>query len=364
MTEKGTAKGSRLKMIATVSGLALAATALVGASAPSAGVSPAAIAAPAAPPAPPAAPAPPAPPERQSGKRAWLGIVISGDEEEKVTIASVSDGSPADEAGLREGDRILEIDDEEVADADDVMRAVRSHAPGDRLRIRVERDGQNKTFTATLEGRSARAPRAFEWTPGEHPQIFSFGATRVFLGVEMHPMSGDLREHFRAPRDAGLLINRVIEDTAAERAGLKAGDVIIEVNGETIADVGDISHALREKEPGDQVTVRIVRDGSEQSLDVKLGERRGNAVPRGMIFAPDDDEVRAWALSAEDREELERSMQDVRREIEESMRGLRESLREYRDDQQEIRKEIREKLRERPDRNRVIRVNRRVSFDI
>jgi membrane-associated protease RseP (regulator of RpoE activity) len=356
MARKGT------RFLAIAAGTVVLGAAVVVATtgpAPRAEVSPAPAAAPMAvdyavarpaphPPEPPEPPEAPEAPEAPRARRAWLGIVLSGDGAE---ISSVADGSPAEEAGLKRGDRIVQINGKDVDDAGEVVEEIRSLEPGDTVKLRVERDGDERTVTATLAGRRGPGARAFHLRPGPAPfawhggegQSFVFGGSRNYLGVEVHPMSSELREHFRAPRDAGLLVNRVVEDTPAAKAGLKAGDVIVEVDGEEIGRVGDISRALDDHEPGDSVDVKVMRDGSERTLKVELEERpeprmkrRSFSVPRG----DGDDNGFVIGFSEEDGENL-------RRAIEESMRGLHESLEALgeNDDDRVIQLEIREQLR-------------------
>ena len=81
---------------------------------------------------------------------AYLGVQIGDNEDGGAQIAEVRDGTPADEAGLESGDVVTEIDGEEVADGDDLRRAVAEHEPGDELELTVERDGDTETITVTL----------------------------------------------------------------------------------------------------------------------------------------------------------------------------------------------------------------------
>jgi membrane-associated protease RseP (regulator of RpoE activity) len=299
-------------------------------------------------PHPPEPPEPPEAPEPPRARRAWLGIVMSGEDTE---ISSVADGSPADEAGLKRGDRIVEINGKDVKDAADVVDEIRSLDPGDTVKLRIERDGSERTVTATLEGRRVAEPRVFHFrSPGAAPFAWHggdmVGPSRGFLGVEVHPMSDDLREYFRAPRNAGLLVNRVVEDSPAEKAGMKAGDVIVSVDGEEIERIGDISRALRDHEPGDTVDVKVVREGSERTLKVELDERSEPRTRRRSLLIPhgegdgDDDVVIGITPEVH---------QEIRRAIEESMRGMHESLKalpKMLHDEDVIRLEINEEIRE------------------
>jgi len=294
----------KLPIVALSAALALLAMAAALAMTPAPVAAPVAAATPTPAAAPPAPPPPPPPHEERRG---WLGVVVSSDDEQEgkgARIEDVEEDSPADEAGLKRGDRILEIDGKSVEDAYDVRHAIGRMNPGDSIRILIGRDGDEKTLTATLADRPGRrAPRAFMWHqgeegdhpgdhegdhPGHHAEFFSFGGSRTWLGVDVQPMSEDLRSYFKAPRDMGVLVNKVMDDTPAERAGLKAGDVIIGVDGKDVSDQGDISRALSGREAGDEVGLKILRDGTERTLQVKLEERPGWKSRRGAIVLPKD----------------------------------------------------------------------------
>ncbi len=288
----------------------------------------------------------------------WLGIVLSGGD--SARIRSVADDSPAEEAGLREGDRILEIDGVEIEETWDVIRAMRDRRPGDEARILVERDGEETTLRVTLGERKGRgAPRVEVAPPDREGSVVLIGGARLFLGVELHPMSEELREYFNAPRDTGMLINRIVEDGPAERAGLRAGDVIVAVDGEEVAGVGDIRRALQDREAGDAVPVRVLRRGSEQTIEVTLEERHGRGHGYGYMFLPELhgleglEELKAighlgdWRrLGGAHRYFLSLS-EEERKEFEESMRELRERMLELREQMRDLRLDMREKQRER-----------------
>lgn len=239
--------------------------------------------APPAPPDPPAAPAPPAPPHHHShGDHggAWLGVVLDG-----IRIVDVMEGSAAEEAGLRSGDRIQEIDGDPTDHSGDISRAIRRFQPGDSIRILVERDGEQVSVNATLGERDHFITRRIVIDDGDGERVIEhFEGPGVFLGIEIQSMSDDLREYFNAPRGVGVLVDRVMEDSPAEASGLRAGDVVIRVDGKDVSHHGDIMRALKGLEEGDRVAVVVVRDGSEKTFDVTLREWSGES--RHGFFAP------------------------------------------------------------------------------
>ncbi|HEV8335241.1 MAG TPA: PDZ domain-containing protein [Candidatus Polarisedimenticolia bacterium] len=286
-------------------------------------------AAPAAAPREPSPPPAPDAPDAPEARRAWLGVVLSEDEEGRgVRITDVKDGSPAAKAGLQEGDRILELDGHDVDDAGDIRRAMRDVEPGDSVQIRIKRRSSEKTLNATL-GESPRSrtfhkragPGWFENEEGETPEPMPFGMlgmSRNFMGVRVQGMTEDLRAYFKAPRGRGVLVSRVEEDTPAAKAGLRAGDVIIAVDGKGISERGDIAEALSDHEPGDRVAVKIVRDGSDKTVDVEIAER---SRPRHRsMFLPEEHDHEM------EKEEEEEASPEVEESVLESLRQAHDEI--------------------------------------
>jgi hypothetical protein len=285
-------------------------------------------------PAAPAAPVPsdpdqpPSPAEPPEPTRGWLGVLLSDQEGEGVTITGIKEESPAQKAGLQEGDRILEMDGQKIQRSRDIRRVMRNLEPGDTVQIRIMRGSQEKTLKATLakppEGSFLGAPH---WFDENMPRAFGLGTmgmTRNYLGVRVLSLTEDLRAYFKAPRGRGILVSRVEEDTPAAKSGLRAGDVIIAVDGKGISDQGDIASALEDRQPGDKVQVRIVRDGVERTVDLQIAERPGSR-QHGGIFVPDGDEMDfdGWkGVSQDDQETFRREMERAREEYRRALKSI------------------------------------------
>ena len=91
--------------------------------------------------------------------------------------------------------------------------------------------------------------------------------------MSIQQLTGGLRQYFRVPSAEGVLVSTVHKNTPAERAGLRAGDVILAVNGRTVADHSSLLGALETLEPGGVAHLRVMRERAERSVDVTVEER-------------------------------------------------------------------------------------------
>jgi serine protease Do len=205
-----------------------------------------------------------------------------------VGISRVTEGSPAEKAGLKKGDVILQFDGEPVMTNRKLFRLIGEAAPEQTVRLTISRNGSEQQVSVTLGVReeasrtlralspeqrdrlfTPRAPRAL----GEAPEVFSFGyGSNRRVGVMTTQLTKQLADFFGVSGGQGLLITSVSENSPASKAGLKAGDVITELNGEKIEDTGDFIRALNRKDEGD-VTLTIIRDKSNRTIKV-TPERR------------------------------------------------------------------------------------------
>ncbi len=106
--------------------------------------------------------------------------------------------------------------------------------------------------------------------------------TRGYLGVLVQPVTPDLAKEFKLPDNTGALIGEVTKDSPAEDAGLKEGDVIIEFNGKKVTDSRHLRLMVSQTAQGTKAEVKLLRDGKERALTVKLGE-----LPEGSLARSD-----------------------------------------------------------------------------
>ena len=118
---------------------------------------------------------------------------------------------------------------------------------------------------------------------------------RGFLGVRLVEITPELRAHFGAPRDAGVLVGEVDPDTPAAKAGIEVGDVITAVDGERVGWTGDVSSGIRRKKAGETARIDLVRGRASRSVSVQVEETKGE---RSIDLGDLGDHLRrhAWVM--------------------------------------------------------------------
>ena len=219
------------------------------------------------------------------GKKAgWLGVSIQDitpklqkkkelKSDEGAYVNDVIDDGPADSAGVKEGDVIVEFNSKKIDDADDLMRAVQKAKPGTKTTVIVLRNNEKKSLPIAVgKMKRMRTPRAFSVAPQamKHIQIFA-GSGR--WGLRISELNPQLGEYFGAPNGKGLLVEEVQKKSSGEKAGFKAGDVITKVNKNAVEEMGDIGDAIEDVEEGEKVDVEVLRKGTTKSLSVEVGDK-------------------------------------------------------------------------------------------
>ena len=286
-----------------------------------------------------------------SGRNAWLGVHLAEVTKDKMAelklkeeygalVTEVEPDSPAAKAGLQKNDVILEYQGERVESAAKLGRLVRETPEGRTVRLVVSRDGRPQTLTATLERRQIlrREIRIPEIRiPDIHVEVFG---ARARLGVSAEELTPQLAEYFGVKQGKGVLVKEVSAGSPAEKAGVKAGDVIVRADGEAIETVSDLRQALRGKKGGEKVTLTLIRQKAETSVQVQLEETQRPPREFTTDFQLDPDEMN----------ELGEAMREVQREMQEVQRHLQhewaERQKELRDAQQQLQHRLRREMHE------------------
>jgi membrane-associated protease RseP (regulator of RpoE activity) len=112
-----------------------------------------------------------------------------------------------------------------------------------------------------------------EFENGE-PVVVRVGR-RGFIGVTLLEITPELRGHFGAPKDAGVLVSDVESGTPAAKAGLEVGDVITEIDGKRVESSRDLSRGIRSRKGGETVQLDVVRGRAARKISVTVEEREG-----------------------------------------------------------------------------------------
>jgi serine protease Do len=263
-------------------------------------------------------------------------------------INEVVEDSPADIAGLKENDIVIAIDGQKVETADDLTDMIRDHKRGDEITVKVMRDGKEQEIKVTLESAS-NSPESSVWSfkmpkapmaPKTPPfQFFGDDSPSLYIGVELTTLSDQLREYFGVTGDDGVLVSSVEKDSPADKAGVKAGDVIVKADDENIETVSDLREVIADKDNGDKVSIALVRERKPLTVSVEVAENehaswgRGSArtfampdigriptpnVPkmRGLWYGTDDNDKDAEDLK-EEMKELRLQLDEMRKQLEE-----------------------------------------------
>jgi predicted metalloprotease with PDZ domain len=240
-----------------------------------------------------------------------------------VMINEVVDDSPADKAGLEDGDVILQFNGKTISDDGDLVKAVRATSPGDNVKIVVLRNGKNKTLPVEIgkneaknvfflsEDGDAHAPHfkqfekegnkvivmsdgdddVYTWTTGEN---MPFGMNRGYMGINLDDLNEQMGEYFGVAGGKGALVTEVVEGSPAAKAGLKAGDVIIKLGEKDIESSGALYKAMADTEPEQQMAVKFVRKGQTKDLSITLGEMPEDTFSKHIEILGDDDDN--WSI--------------------------------------------------------------------
>lgn len=198
--------------------------------------------------------------EAPKQKRTSLGVQLElGEQKGGILVGGVTKDGPAAKAGLKVGDRLVQIDDAEQTDPTAVGRAIRSLKPGKKVKLLIRRDGKERTLEAVLgeetvpEVRPATPPAPPKEVPKER---------RTFLGIGIYADA----------KKGSIVVAHVAEDSAAEKAGVKKGDRLVKIDDAEPADAAAVVRAIQSLKPGKKVKLLIRRGDKEITLEAVLGE--------------------------------------------------------------------------------------------
>ncbi|HEY1270747.1 MAG TPA: PDZ domain-containing protein [Terriglobales bacterium] len=287
-------------------------------------------------------------------------------DESGVEVTMVDQDAPAGKAGIKEHDVILTINGSKVESVEQLRRMIREIPAGRVAKIGISRNGQPVNFEVQLAERgkfmaSHNMPRIYKFKVPPIPPIppmpeFEVPTSVVVVrssmrsGLSVENLTPQLGEFFGAKEGHGVLIRTVERGSQADKAGFRAGDVIVRVDKDPVHDTSDFSHAMQSHRGGGQVSVGILRDKKEQNLNLTIPERRqsGDLLDEESLQFPDID-INAEVGFDELRDampEIAIAVNRARREVEKVTRDL---CNEQRHQHQQMRRQQREMQKQQQD---------------
>ena len=268
-----------------------------------------------------------------SNDGAYLGVQIEEETEHDeggARITHIVDDSPADRAGLREGDIVIRFGRDVVRGPASLTKKIRDREAGDTVELTVLRNGRREQISVEL-GEQKSFATAWTSNLGElsklaeievpdidmteiqerlsglkelegigdaeffvAPLAETFGTTSVLadcdddeedcnfrfrlftgnrptLGVHLTELTADLRRHFGSDDETGVMVSKVVANSAAATAGIEVGDVIVDVDGDSISNTFDLRRALQDR-AGETFDIRVLRNGRSRSISVTIEE--------------------------------------------------------------------------------------------
>jgi C-terminal processing protease CtpA/Prc len=278
--------------------------------------------------------------ERMNGS-GWIGIMIQDvndkivrkeklDSQEGAYVKDVVDDSPADSAGIQEGDVLVVFNEKKLFDSDDLIKIVHRTMPGTKANVVIIRDGQKKTLHVTVGKKKVSKHHMFGTMP-ELPDVRIFTGGHI-LGLQLHTLNEQLGEYFGAPNNEGVLVEEVEHEGAAEKAGFKAGDIIISVGKKPVDAVEKVQKELRKYDEGDKVEFEVVRKSAKKTLSLEMEEVED--VPHNFFFRKPH--IRMFRTDPFDDAEMRLDMDDLQSSIDQA----RTELKTFRNDHKEIPHEV------------------------
>jgi serine protease Do len=243
-------------------------------------------------------------PSEESGTSSYLGVDIADittdrlgalklKEEKGVEVTMVDQDAPAGKAGIKEHDVILTMNGTTIESKSQLQRMIHETPSGRLVTLEVSRDGQPVTIKVQLADRSkegfSHSMKNGDWGKDFHveippiPNMPDFDVPNVGVvyvhssmrsGVMVENLTPQLSEFFGAKSGNGVLVRSVEKGSRGDKAGLRAGDVIIRVGDQQVHDTSDFTHALHSHSGAGSVSVAVIRDRKEQTLTLTLPERK------------------------------------------------------------------------------------------
>jgi serine protease Do len=325
-------------------------------------------------------------PSEDSGTSAYLGVdiadvtsdrlgVLKLKEEHGVEVTMVDQDAPAGKAGIKEHDVILTMNGTLIESKPQLQRMIHETPAGRVVTFGVSRDGQPVTIKVQLGDRRSEfahmAPKdqskEYHFEMPQMPSMPNFDVPNIGVmvvhsslrsGMMVENLTPQLGEFFGTKNGNGILVRSVEKGSRADKAGLRAGDVITRVGEQMVHDTSDFARALRAHSAG-SVSVGVIRDKKEQTLTLTLPEpKESGEMIEESLEVPELSAETQTELSevrneiARLRPQIELAREETRKASTEMRKALCDQQKQLREQEQKLRQELRPRVREELERSR------------
>jgi serine protease Do len=214
-------------------------------------------------------------PQLKKGKviRGWLGVMIQKitpelkdklklKDDRGALVADVTAGGPSDKAGIKRGDVIVSFDGKEVKESNDLPYMVASTPVGKVLTVEVLRSGERKSLQVKIGELEEEKEAGEVGEPGIEPD----------LGMQVEQITPEIARYFGLSETSGVVVVQVADNSPAADAGVRPGDVILEIDQTHVRDLRQFNQKLKDYKPGDTILLLVKRQNATLFLTLKVGK--------------------------------------------------------------------------------------------
>jgi serine protease Do len=199
---------------------------------------------------------------------AFLGVSSRKAEKGGATVLEVTDGSPAEKAGIKKGDIITKVNENKIESPEGLFETIHNYKPGEKVKIVFTRNGKEQSVMATLE-KSEFKQKDFNYNYNfkmpPMPELYgmdmdSWGHKQPKLGIKAQD----------AEDGKGVNVLEVEDSSVAFKSGLRKGDVILQFDGNEVNSTGELVDQFEEARRKSIFYIRIARNGATKDLEIKI----------------------------------------------------------------------------------------------
>lgn len=283
--------------------------------------------------------------EKEKKISGWIGVMIRDinekiarkaklDSERGAYVNEVIEDSPADSAGILEGDIIIEFNEKNIFDSDDLVNVMHRTLPGANVSLIVVRKGEKKILHVSV-GKKTESPHCIFGGMPPIPDVPIFSCNRI-LGLQLLTLNDQLGEYFGAPNNEGVLVEEVEHKSTAEKAGFKAGDIIFRIGNKTVDAVEKIRRELQKYNEGDTMKFEVMRKNIKTTLNMEMEELQH--FQKNFFFPKPH--MRMFRMDPFDDAEMQLEMDESQPEVDDVQREFERPTKDSKGWEHEIQKQV------------------------